>query len=175
MFLRSDRPAQPPLDAAASTEETLGVSSGRPEWKKDRDGRFRVYPVHAKSERHHELRLDRRAGGAGAVGIEDVLGRVSQHVNRLERQPALTRLVDVAVDPAAIFLPRAERAGDGARARVDLPGARDETPAEVARAPLVEDPGPVEGAGAGESIEEADIVFGVGRDAAPLPAGIDRR
>ena len=70
MFLRSDRPAQPPLDAAASTEETLGVSSGRPEWKKDRDGRFRVYPVHAKSERHHELRLDRRAGGAGTVGIE---------------------------------------------------------------------------------------------------------
>ena len=74
----------PPPDAAASAEETLGVSSGRSKWKKAMDGFFHVY-----LERHHQLRLDRRAGVAGAVGIEDVLGGVSQHVDRLERQPPL--------------------------------------------------------------------------------------
>ena len=31
------------------------------------EGFFHVY-----LERHHQLRLDRRAGGAGAVGIENV-------------------------------------------------------------------------------------------------------
>lgn len=132
------------------------------------DGVFAI-----KLEDHHVLRLDRSAGKAGAVGIDEVERRRAVDVEPFDREPVLSGLVEIPVEPATILLSRAVLAGDGTSAAIDLPGSRNEAIAEEGAAALIKQALAGELAVADEVVEKPPVILEEAAEAPILEAGID--